>query len=806
MWKNYFQTGLRSLFRNRLQSAINIIGLAAGLSAAILIILYVRSEQNYDLHHPNTQQIFRLNSHVELDGQTDALARNSLRAGPEIADSYAEVESFCRLMDIGKQTIWYKDKMFSEHSVCFADSSFFDLFQYEFIYGDPGSCLVKPQSIVLTRSQAEKYFGSVDVAPGELLKFTSKSYTVTGIVENPKQETHIPFNAFISINSMNPDFYQMAMRDYFRMMTFTYLKLKENIPAKQLSDNLESFYADNIGPWIKQYEVKGSLTFSLQPISSIHLNKSWAYDFPGNSNPIYVHIFWIVGFFILLVACINYMNLSTARASMRSKEIGIRLISGAGRRRVAMQFMIEAFLVSTLAFLLALAIIEFLFPLFNSLTDKSFSIQELFRGEMLIFLFGLLCLVSLLSGLYPALYLSRMQALDALRMQGASHKINYGWKRILSPVNLRKALVIVQFCIAGALIVATLIVLNQLDYMRSRDLGFDQNNILVIQVPSDSTVKNNLPTLKNEWAKKPEVKVLASSSNIPGGGNGELYFIVNQLGQKTNRLLGFMFVDQNFFPLLDIDLEGRNFREDIPSDAREAFIINEACARFLGWTDPIGMELENGFGMKGKVVGVVKDFNYASLHTPIKPMVFMFSPQTAANLMVKLNENASSETATELLDSWKSFVPNHPLESFYLDEFILRNYESENKMLGIFGYFTALTILISCLGLFGLASHSTEQRTKEIGIRKVLGENVPALVLRVSREFVLLVVLANILAWPLAYYFLDRWLESFAFHVSMEMLPFIFATFIALLISLLTVSSLAYKVAKANPIKALRYE
>lgn len=806
MWRNYLISAWRNMMRHRMEALINVLGLAAGISAAMLIFLYVKSEKSYDRHHESAERIFRLNSHMELDGQVDVIARNSLRAAPELMAEYPEIEDYCRVFDIGKQSIWYGTKMFAEEGVCFADSSYFRLFTYPFVAGNPATCLDKPMQIAISHKVAEKYFGSADEAMGKMLKFTLKSYMVTGVFESGTRETHLPFEFIISMSSLNPGFYQGAMGDYFRMMTFTYLLLGKDVSPEQLSAKFAGFYTAHITPWIKQNEVNGSLTFSLQPLASIHLSNEYGYDYAGNSNASYLYIFSIVGIFILLVAAINYMNLSTARSGRRAKEVGIRMVAGASRPQLILQFLSESLFTSLIALIVALGLVELLMPMFNSLTDKSFDHASLFVGGNLLMLTGMTLLLALLAGSYPAFFLSSIKPIEAIKLKGGKTTSLNGWKRFLGPAQLRRGLVVLQFTIAVALIVATFVVYGQLDYMRNKDLGFNKDGILVIRVPGDSVTQGSLPTIRNEFSSRSDVKALSSVSEIPGGKFGELYFVVNQRGERNNKILGFMFIDQSFFPMLDIPVEGRNFDINNAADPQAAFIINEACAKFLGWENPIGQDMENGFGLRGKVVGVVKDFNYSSLHNPIEPMVFMFNPQNASNLLIRVGGDDISHSVDAILERWKGFVPNHPLESYFLDDFMNRNYLRETKMLSLFGYFSALTVLISCLGLFGLAAFSTEQRTKEIGIRKVMGASVGMISALLTREFLLLVLLGNLLALPAAWYFMNHWLEDFAFRISLSPMPFIGAGVLSFLVALITVSWLAVKAASSNPIKTLRYE
>lgn len=805
MIRNFILIAWRRLLRERHISLIHIIGLASGISAAILIFLYVESELAYDKHHQDAELIYRVNSVLELDGQVDRVSRNSMRALPELTEQYPEIASYCRVLDIGKQTAWYGDKVFSQEGVAFTDSTYFQFFDYKFIAGEGESCLNQPNMMAIDRPTAEKFFGSAEDAIGKALKFSRRDYQVNAVFEAPEQETQLPYTMLIAMSSLDRTFYANTMQDYFRMICFGYIKLQPQADVLALNDKFESFYTGSIEPWIKQNEVNGMLNYALQPLTEVHLSNEYSYDFAGNSNRNYLSIFGVVGIFLLVIAAINYMNLSTARAGKRSKEIGIRMVAGASRKQLILQFLLEAVLHTFLAMLLALSLVELLLPFFNSLTDKHFGHSQLFEGQTLVMM-TLLCLgLALISGSYPAFFLSGFRAAQVINLKGQSKNGIQGWKKYFSPVYLRRILVITQFSISIALIVGTLVVESQFEFMKNKDLGFDKNNVLVIPVPGDTAVQGNLKTIRNELSSRPEVASIASSSEVPGGQYGKLYFIVDHESNRANKILGFSFIDEHFIDLMNIKLEGRNFDPANSADQRGAFIINQACADFLGWKEPIGKEMENGFGMRGRVIGVVENFNFSSLHNPIEPMVMMYQPNNARNLLIKMKGNEEVRF-DGILDQWKTMVPNHPLEAYYLDDFMNRNYIKEGKMLQVFSYFTILAVFISCLGLFGLASYSTALRTKEIGIRKVLGASAGNIIFQLTREFILLVILANFIAWPIAAYYLRNWLDTFAFPIDLSSLPFIGAALAALLVAALTVSGISWRAASSNPVKALRYE
>ncbi|MDX5320816.1 MAG: FtsX-like permease family protein, partial [Bacteroidota bacterium] len=471
-----------------------------------------------------------------------------------------------------------------------------------------------------------------------------------------------------------PNFYASTMGDYFRMMAFHYLKLAEGVSPGILESKFTQFYRSKIDPWIKQNDVNGSMSYGLQALEEIHLSNEWNFDYPGNSNRSYLYIFGAVGLFLLIIAAINYVNLSTARAGTRAKEVGIRMVSGATRKELIFQFLTEALLHMVVALVLALSLVELLLPLFNHLSDKNFDHQTLFSPQSLLML-GVLCGgMTIVSGFYPAFYLSSIEPGEVVRLKAQSKAGIQGWKRFFGPVYMRRYLVVLQFTLSIGLIIGTLTVSNQFGYMRSKNLGFDKENVFILPVPNDSAVNNHLPRIKSELLKLPAVDAVASCSEVPGGHFGKLYFVVDHEVKRVNKILGFSFVDESFIPMMKLQLEGRNFDPANVNDPQASFIINRTCAEFLGWENPIGKMMENGLGMKGTVIGVVDDFHYTSLHTPIEPMVMMFRPEGGRNILVKMKAGNEEAAYEEVLTKWKTFAPNHPLEAYFMDEFMNRNY------------------------------------------------------------------------------------------------------------------------------------
>ena len=807
MFRNYFITAIRRLLRNPITSIINIVGLATGLACAFLVLMFVENETSYDRHHKDADRIYRINSQLTLEGKTDKIAAQSMRAGPELKEMFPEVESYMRLSRIGTTTIKNGDKMINESEICLADSNLFDFFDFKIIAGDAQTGIRKQNTIAISTDLSDKFFSSPQEAIGKTLKLPAKTYEITVVYDANAYETHLPFNAYVNLPSMNQNIYQQYMGDYFYMVSSSYIKLVPGANVGALISKLPTFYEKNIAPWIKENDISGSMEYMLQPLQSIHLGSDYMYDYAGNTNKSYLYIFSWVGVFILLTACFNYMNLATARYSKRAGETGIRKAVGAGTGHLVGGFLSESLITAAFSALLAFALAELFLPVFNTLTDKKFDAASLFSLHVLLPSLGVVIVTGLIAGSYPAFYLSRFKPALTLKMHRAVSGVGRGWSTLLHPSRMRKALVVLQFAISGGLMTATLVVYFQLSHMQNTYPGFEKEDVMCIQVPGDSLVGKRFATIKQELSKIPGVQQVATSSNVPGKGYGELYFKVERESKMENRFVHFGFVTPEWFDMMKIPIiEGRNFSSDSKTDATDAFIINETAARMFGWDDPINKKVENGFGMSGKVVGVMKDFNFKSLHNTVEPLILMYTLQPYGFLNVKLNRENLAETVANVENKWKEFDKGHPMEYFFLEDALADNYSKEQKMLGIFGIFSILTILISAFGLFGLAGFVTEQRTKEIGIRKVMGSSVTAITVLLTKDFLKPVILALVIAMPITAWVMLGWLDDFAFKIHLTVFHFLLPTATALAIALITVTGTVIKAAKAPPVNALRYE
>ncbi|MGV3588997.1 MAG: ABC transporter permease [Adhaeribacter sp.] len=801
MLKNYFKIAWRNLRRNKIYSAINILGLATGISACILIFLYVQHELTYERYFTNADRIVRVVSSIRMQGQHDKFAYTPFKLAQTIGDNYPEAEVVTKILPVSKQTLWINEKAFNQENLAFADSNFFKVFDYTFLHGNPETALKAPKTIVLTEALAIKFFGSAEAAMGQILQFSKNAHQVTGVVANP-QHSHLQAEGFLSAITLGKGSSEIngvtSISNWLALNWYTYVLLQDKNQINVLQQQLFRLSKNIINPWIKENELTASETFYLQPIRDIHLNPEWKDQVAAYGQKAYVYIFSFVAVFLLLIACINYMNLATARSAKRAREVGLRKVVGAYRSQIIRQFIGESILITLFAVLLALALVEILLPHFNALTNKNFSYTYFTEGSFGLVLLAIVLFVGLVAGSYPAFFLSSFKPVEVLK----SDKSPQG-----SNALFRKFLVVTQFTISLILIIGTLVVYSQMQYIKNSNLGFRKEQVLVIDIPvGDTTLIRQLPQVKQEMLSNPAVQKVAVISTIPGGPISDLITLIEKDGKQEERTSFVLPGDYDFLDLLNIKiLEGRNFSREMATDLKGGVLVNQAMVRKMGWTDPIGKKILFA-DWDAKVIGVVNDFHFTSLHTTIEPLIIALAPTSPGYLLVQVNTTNLPATLNFVQEKWKYFDPKHPMEYFFLDEYFNQQYHTEEKMLLIFGYFAALTIIIACLGLFGLTSFTAEQRTREIGIRKVLGSSVTDIIMLLSKDFAWLVIIAIGLATPIAWYGMHRWLQDFAYRTPLSFWTFLLAGFFAMLVAMLTVSIQAAKAATANPIKALRSE
>jgi putative ABC transport system permease protein len=805
---HYLKINLRNIRQQGIYSLINIFGLSVSIMAFILILMYLQREYNYDRCWKDYNHIYRINSSLVFGEQEDHFAYTSYNVGQAMKADYPEIEASTMIYHTSfsqqgpKVTIWHDEKMMQIPTYSVADEDFFRVFDYRFFEGNPATALAEPRSMVLSRHMAANFFGEKS-ALGKLIRIGKKTYQVTGVIDNENCNSHLAFDVLISFSSLSQNTIDQFKGDWFWLIGYNYIRFRDQHGHTGFDEKLELLLESKVRPWISSINVEGDLSLRIEPIRDIHFNTSLLVDSPTNVNKQFVNMFGFIAVFLLLIASINYMNLATARSLKRAREIGIRKVAGAHRSQLVIQFLSESMLYTFIAFVVALILTDWLLPWFNVLIGIELNFSTLFnnQGVMLPLLFGIMITIGLLSGSFPAFVLSSFKPVKVLRpgLQLSSNG--------LQSSHLRKGLVVVQFIISTGLIISTVVVSKQLGFMRNHDPGIHLQQVMVIHYPSDSTLLSNREVIKQQMLALPEVTHVSVTQSLPGYRSGRLMFYLGDTAKPDIHTMNLYMVDHDFFNLLDVKLlEGRLFSREFPNDPATAFVVNRAAAEYLGYENPVGVEMACGMGVHGKIIGMVENFNYASLHSPIEPLVFILSQDKAAFLAVRFETPDAATAIKKISDQWEQFDRNHYFQYGFLDEHFEQQYMREERMLSLFSYFSLLVIIISCLGLFGLSAYTVEQRSKEIGIRKVLGSGSGAIVKLLVTEFSILVLLAGALALPLTWYLMSLWLNGFAYHVWLNPVWFVVGLLFALIIAVFTVLSQAIKAVYANPLHAIQYE
>jgi putative ABC transport system permease protein len=793
MIKNYLKVAFRNLWKHRVFSLINILGLTVGMTAGFLIYLYINFELSYDAFHSKASRIYRLATDIKTPTETINTGITSWAFAPNIKNDLPEVEAFTRISSNGL-LVKKGDIKFQEDKTLFADSSLFKVFDFALIKGNPQTALKEPFSIVFTETAVKKYFGNADPV-GQTLLLTGDNITatVTGVIKDIPENSQIKADMLVSMSTLTQKFNPGLDESWGNFGAVTYLLLKPGTDPAALAKKFPAFLEKRDGEGMKQSQMY--YTLFLEPLKDVYLRSTRGGNESGSITNVY--IFSVVALFILLIACINFINLTTARSAERAREVGIRKVVGAGKRQLMGQFVGESLILSLIAFLLSLGLSALLLPLFNQLAGKTVS-SGIFENKYHVWLLsGAAVCIGLLAGLYPALVLSSFRPVVVLK-----GRFTTGTRGIL----LRKGLVITQFAISIALIIGTIIVYNQMRYMRNRDLGFTKDQVMVIDTYSDP----GRDALKQAVAGLPDVSSVALSSSVPGSDNPGAYSeIENKKGDLQIANLDLYFVDFDYIDLYKIKMAaGRPFSRDFGTDTTQAMVLNEAAVKMFGYASPqeaVGRRFRQ-WGREGKIIGVMKDFHFRSLQQPIKPLSMRIEPGGCNLLSVHVSAAHLPATLAAIKDKWKAIIPGRPFSYDFLDESFDLQYRSEERFGRLFLNFAILAIFISCLGLLGLASYSTMQRTREIGIRKVMGASVSSIVNLLSKEFLLLVIVSFFIAAPLAWYFMHRWLKDFAYRTDISWGVFAIAVIAAVVIAFITVSFQAIKAAIANPVKSLRTE
>ncbi len=763
------------------------------MACCILIFLYIKSELSYDRYHKDADSIFRVAQIIQRESAETTTARVATPLIPAIRENFPEVKHAARFqLSVRDNLVERNQKMFYEDWVMIAENDIFSVFTIPFIKGNPVTALNRPGTVVISERIATKYFEDEDPI-GETLKIWGNPFEVTGVVSNCPENTHLKYDFIVSLNGFEKVW---NLNNWGWTGFYAYVKLKPNINA----DLFEGKIRHVADLYIKERLEKWGATFSfyLQPISSIHLFSNLNEEIVSPGNLTYIYTFSVIGFLILLISCINFTNLTTARSANRTKEVGIRKVVGAHRLQLARQFLWETMLTAFVSLLGALMLVSIALPIFNDLTAKHFDIGYLMYPYIVLTLIGLALLVGLAAGSYPAFLLSLLR--PARILKGSLGPDSRG-------TLLRKVLVVGQFSITITLVIATLIVYRQISFMKNMHLGFDKEQKLIIP----GNYRNNYEYVKAEFTKHPSITGATVCWNVPGRMANTIEAHLEGEEKDKAQTMSFYYFDHDFIPEYNIEIAaGRPFQWDIRSDIEDTFIINEAAARAFGFSsleEAIGKKMyEGGSGNVGTIIGVTKDFHFKGLQTKIEPLVMQFHPGYFSNLSLTVKTENLEETLSFVKKKWHELHLGKLFSYFFLDENFNRQYGLEEKLGRLFTAFTSLAIFISCLGLVGLSSFTTEQRTKEIGIRKVLGASIPNILNLLSKEFSKWVIFSNIIAWPVAYFVMDRWLQNFAYRTSIRIEIFILSGLLTFVLALTTVSYQSIKAAIANPIETLRFE
>ncbi len=807
MLKNYLKVAIRNLWKNKSFSAINIFGLAIGIGTCLLITLYVLDELSFDKFNKNSARIYRANVDLKFGGADQKFAVASAPLAFTMVKDYPQIENAVRFRNYGPAVVKKGNQNIHEQNIIYTDSTIFDVFTIPMIAGNPKKALTEPNSVVISESIADKYFGQTNAVGKQLLFDNKKLYAVTGVIKDIPENSHFHYDFFISLAG-DP----LSREDNWLSFNFnTYLLLKQGTDPKVIQAKFDEIMKKHVFPQAEsimhitadEFKKSGNyINLNLTPLTDIHLKSDRIGELSANSSIQTVYIFSAIAIFILLIACVNFMNLSTARSANRAKEVGVRKVLGTQRSNLIQQFLTESVLLSLIAFIIALVISSLLLPFFNQLASKQFTLSPFAHPLLLPVLFMFAVAVGLLAGSYPALYLSAFKPIEVLKGKiGAGFKSSY----------FRSSLVVFQFFISIFLIISTIVIYRQLSYIQNKKLGFNKEQVLTIK--NTYAIGKNLEVFKDEVLKLPGVKSATVSGYlpVPSSRSDNPFFPEGQIDNKKAVAMQNWSIDNDYIPTLGMEiLKGRNFSKEYSTDSN-GIIINETAAHLFGYQNPIGkkiwklVNINSGTAKNYTVIGVVKNFHFASLRENIGALCMVLDKSTDA-VSFRLSADNIAGIIKNVEAVWKKLSPGEAFTYSFLNEDFNAMYTSEQRTGKIFIVFAVLAIFIACLGLLGLATYAAEQRTKEIGIRKVLGASVSNIAGMLSKDFLKLVIIAAVITFPVAGWVMNRWLQDFAYRITISWWIFLIAGLVAVLIALIIVSFQAIKAAVSNPVKSLRTE
>lgn len=806
MIQTHLKFFIRVFLKDKFFSILNILGLALGIAVSIILLLILQHDLTYDKHFAKHENIYRLGAHEQATGVDFRVARSARELGAILKEEFPEIQAFTRANDWDHTLITYENNgeeiAYYEDDVLRSDSTYFTVFKHEFIAGNEKTCMNLLNSIVVTESTAKRYFGDANPLDKTLL-VDGEPWKITAVIEDLPDNTHMKFDFLLSGLSKSREWLDDAGKikseAFWNPDVFTFLVFPDNYDPKNFHDKFPAIYTK----YLKSFgdQVGGKYTPILQPLADIHFHSDLDAD-EATGNIAYVYAFTGIGVFIILLACINYMNLSTAKSVKRAAEIAMKKTLGSGKRALIFSFLGESVFLSFISLFVAVALVLFVLHAtsFNSLIDKDLTADFLSNPMLLFGSIGITLVIGILSGLYPAFYLPSVPTLSALKGSFKNRKSSHV---------LRKVLITTQFAISIFVVVCTLFMQDQIDFMRNKDLGFNNDNVLVLPI-QDTLVQNNLTAIKNELMQNPRITSAATSYSVLGMGvGGPVMWAEGENGEMKQQQFSRIVVDENYFKTMNIEvIKGRGFQPGSNTDVDDIFIVNQAAAKLMGWgDDPVGKKMRWFHGEKdGQVVGMVKDFNYQSLHNPIEPLIIIKSREEGGFLHLKVAGENLPETMDYIRNKWAGYDPNHPFEYFFLDQRFNEQYRADETQYKLLSNLSYICIFISLLGLLGLSAFTAAQRTKEIGIRKVHGATIPRIIYLLYKDVMYLVLIAAVFVIPAAFYIITKWMGNFAYQTTINYVTFGVVTGLALIFAFFTVGFHSLKTATTNPVKSLKYE
>jgi putative ABC transport system permease protein len=787
MLKNLLKTAVRHILKHFGYSILNILGLTLGITSALFLIIYVSDEVSYDRYNEKADRIYRVSSTIKEPDDQFTWIVAQIPFGPQVVKDYPEVQSSVRFINMPRALYKFEDKEFNEGNFYYVDSTVFDIFTYKVLKGEVKSALLAPKKIILTEKIANKYFGKTDPI-GKTLTTGTDAFEVTAVIQDIPSNSHFRFDALAARNNL-----PKQLGSWGNFGVFTYLLFPEHFDVKAFETKMKGMYDAYMKTIFEPLKI--TITYHLEPLTQIHLYSKNASEPEPTGSITYVYIFGIVAIFLVLIAAMNYMNLATARSTRRAREVGLRKVVGSRRGPLVLQFLSESLVFTLIALIISLILIIVLLPSFNHLAGKSFNLQILYSPVVILSLLAIVIIVGIFGGSYPAFFLSRYSPVTVLKgeiTQGSAGSL------------FRKILVVIQFSVSVIMIICTLTVFRQLNYLKTMDTGFDQKNVVGLEL--NGPMVRKYPVLKQVLLENQNIKYVTSTSNVIGEGSGKVIFQVETDQGMSNRGINFTVVDHDFTETLGIKiLQGRDFQQDMPSDTLTGVVVNETFVKRMGWAEPVGKKVTLGNFINGRVIGVMRDYHQTGMYNGVESLLLIYRPLNNI-IYVKLSGTETAKTLSFIESKWKEIFPDQPFVYQYLTERFKGQFQADEKRGLIFTLFTILAILIACLGLFGLASYMVEQRTKEIGIRKVFGANESTILGLISKDFLLLVLIGIIIAVPIAYLFMSKWLENYVYRTNIGIPLLLMAAGLTILITFVTISYKAYQASIMNPAQALKTE